>query len=69
MRILLDYALWIEYSLNMARKTKARLPKAAEEAKRGAAALAAATRGRARVFKNKKKDADRNACRGKVTEE
>lgn len=50
------------------RKSK-RLPKGAEEAQRGAGAMAAATRGRARTFKDRRKDAARNACRGKANDE
>lgn len=49
----------------MARKrSKKRLPKSAEEAQRGGAALANTTRGRARSFKDRKKEASRKACRG-----
>ena len=48
---------------------KKRKNKAAETAKAGAAAMANATRGRARVFDNKKKKAARDACRGKIQAE
>jgi hypothetical protein len=41
---------------------------AAERVKRTGAGMAAATKGRARTFTNRKKEASRKACRGKVTE-
>ena len=47
---------------------KRRKNKAAEAAARIAAALAAATKGRARTFINRKKQASRDACRGKDDE-
>jgi len=37
-----------------------------EVAQRGAGAMANATQGRARTFKNRKKEAARRACRGKI---
>ena len=49
-------------------KKKRKIPKAAEEAKTGGSAMARATHGRARVFKNKKREADRKACRRKIEE-
>lgn len=51
----------------MARKKrkKKRLPRIVEALKAENAGMAAATKGRARTFKNRKKEADRNACRGK----
>lgn len=39
---------------------------AAEKAKRGAAGMARATHGRARTFKDRKKEAARKACRKKL---
>lgn len=55
----------------MARKKnkKSRLPKSAEMAQRGGAAMANATKGRSRTFQNRKKEADRKACRVKVDHE
>ena len=44
------------------------LPFQAEAAQRGAAALARQTAGKKTNFVNRKKEADRKACRGKVTE-
>jgi len=42
--------------------------KAAERVKRLADGMASATKGRARVFQDRKKEASRKACRGKATE-
>ena len=50
----------------MVKERKKKLPKAAEEAKAGGAAMANATRGRARVFKNRKREESRNQCRGQI---
>ena len=50
------------------KRHKKRLPKAAEMAQRGSAALANSTKGRARTFANRKREANRNACRGKQDE-
>lgn len=61
---LFAYTQFLGYYLNMKRATK-RKPKGAEEGQRGAGAMANATRGMARRFKNRKKDAARKACRGK----
>jgi len=44
------------------------LPLEAEKLKRRGAGMAAATRGRARTFVNRKREASKKACRGKVTE-
>lgn len=49
--------------------SKKGLPKPAQRAKTGGDAMANATRGRARVFKDKRKEQSRNACRGKVRQE
>ena len=43
---------------------KNKVHKNAEEAQRIAGAAANATKGRARVFKDRKREASRNACRG-----
>lgn len=51
------------------RKRKKLLPLAAEMAQRAAAAMASATKGRARTFVNRKREASRKACRGKVDDE
>jgi hypothetical protein len=68
--ILFDFLPFLGYYLGaMGKRKNKRLPKAAEEAKAGGAAMANATRGRARVFKNRKKEADRTACRGKLKHE
>jgi len=69
--ILFDYFYAIGYYvIAMAKsKRKKRLARAAEEAQRGAAALAALTKGRARTFANRKREANRKACRGKVQDE
>ncbi len=48
------------------KKQTERLPDAAERVKRTGHGMANATRGRARTFVNRKKKADKNACRGKV---
>lgn len=55
----------------MARKKnkKSRLPKSAEMAQRGGAAMANATKGRSRTFQDRKKEASRKACRGQSNEE
>lgn len=53
----------------MARKKKKRLPLHIERLKASGAGMAAATKGRARTFKNRKKEADRKACRGKQHED
>lgn len=50
----------------MARGKKRKMARAAEEAQRGAAALARTTKGRKTSFKNRKREANRKACRGKV---
>ena len=63
--ILLDFYLFLGYYVGMKKKKK-RLPKSAEAGKRGAGAMATATRGMARRFKDRKKDASKNACRGKT---
>jgi len=52
----------------MKKKAKKQLPDAAERVKRTGSGMAAATRGRARTFTDRKKEADRNKCRGKVEE-
>lgn len=67
--ILFDIAPLLWYTLTMKRGKKQRIHKGAEEAQRGAAAMANATKGRARTFKDRKKDANRKACRGKVDHE
>jgi hypothetical protein len=59
-----DFGPLLLYSMYMKRPKKQRRPKAVEEAKRRADAMANATRGRSRTFKNRKKEANRNACRG-----
>jgi len=41
-----------------------KLPMGVEQAKRRGAGLASTTKGRARSFTNRKKQANRNACRG-----
>jgi len=46
------------------KRKKKRLPKVIEAMKARAAGMAAATKGRARVFKDRKKEAARKACRG-----
>ena len=46
------------------KKNKKRLPLIIERLKAGGAGMAAATRGRARTFKDRKKEASRKACRG-----
>ena len=63
--LLFDFYPFLGYYLNMKRRKK--VPRQAEESKRGAGAMANATRGRARRFKDRKKDANKKACRGKVT--
>jgi len=52
------------YTIDVGKKKKERLPAEVEELKARAAGMAFATRGRARRFKDRKKDADRKACRG-----
>jgi hypothetical protein len=47
----------------MKKRKKKRLPKAAEAVQRTGAALAATTKGRARRFTDRKKQAARDACR------
>jgi len=44
-------------------KKRKRLPAAAEEAYHGGKAMAEQTRGRARVFSDRRKATNRNACR------
>lgn len=52
------------YMVTMRRKRRNKTgPKAQEQAKRGAAAGANATRGRARRFKDRKKEENRRICR------
>jgi hypothetical protein len=51
------------------KKEQKRLPDAAERVKRTGHGMASATRGRARTFVNRKKQADKSACRGKVKDE
>lgn len=48
---------------------KKRKPLDAEKAQRGAAAMARQTIGRKTSFKDKRKDANRKACRGKVQDD
>jgi len=48
---------------------KEQLPDAAERVKRSGHGMANATRGRARTFVNRKKEANRKACRGKPNED
>lgn len=48
----------------MVQKRK-KLPKVVEESKRRAAGMASATKGRARTFKNKKKEDSKKKCREK----
>ena len=62
--ILFDYGPLLLYYMYMKRPKKQRKPKSAEKAQRGAGAMAIATKGRARRFKNRKKEAARKACRG-----
>lgn len=50
----------------MKNKSKERPARSAEEAQRIAGGMARATHGRARVFKNKRREASRKACRGKM---
>lgn len=45
---------------------KNKVHKNAEEAQRIAGSMANQTKGRARVFKNKKRESSRKACRGKM---
>lgn len=51
------------------KKKKKRLPRIIELLKASGAGLASTTKGRARTFKDRKKEADRNACRGKQPSE
>jgi hypothetical protein len=51
------------------KKEQPKKPEAAERVKRTGAGMAAATRGRARTFTDRKKQAARIACRGKVKDE
>lgn len=51
------------------KKRKRKKSRAARLAKAGAAAMARATQGRARVFANKKREQDRGACRGQIETE
>lgn len=60
------------YSLSVMRKHKKgkdRPLTQADKAQVGGAAMANATRGRARTFKDRKREANKNACRGKVEKE
>lgn len=66
MRILLDFIPLLGYYISALGGSIMKANKQAEEAKRRAAGLASTTKGRARTFKNKKKEAARKACRGKV---
>ena len=50
----------------MKRRNKKRPSPAREDSKARAAGMAAATRGRARRFKDRRKEASRRACRGPV---
>lgn len=45
---------------------KNKVSKQVEASRRKAAGMAAATQGRARRFKDRKKEASRRACRGKI---
>jgi hypothetical protein len=63
--ILLDFYPFLGYYLNMKRRKK-RKPRQAEVCSTGAGAMASATRGMARRFKDRRKDASKKACRGKV---
>ena len=49
------------------KKNKKRLPRQVEAIKARGAGMAAATKGRARTFVDRKKERARNACRGRET--
>ncbi len=66
LRILFDFGPFLLYYIHMKRPKKQRAPKGAEQSQRGAGALANSTRGRARTFKDRRKEDARKACRGKV---
>lgn len=50
-------------------RERAELPECVQRLRQTGAGMASATRGRARTFTDRKKEEDRNACRGKQEDE